>query len=78
MTLTFRDGECGDIYVDCDGVAARAGGPQGLDVSFRGGLTLHFENEEDAAEVARKILARLGISFTPEGHAWPEACKYSS
>lgn len=64
MRLDISRNDADELRVDRDGTA-NDHGRQGFDVHFIGGdwitlLSIHFEDEHDAARLAWAILARLG------------------
>jgi hypothetical protein len=60
MQINFRKIDCEKISVDRDDVLNDYD-TQGFDIHV-GPVTLHFEDENDAEELARLILGRLGVN----------------
>jgi hypothetical protein len=58
MKISVTKDDCGGVYVDRDSIRSDYGG-QGFNV-WVGGVLIHFEDEEDAAVMAEKVLIRLG------------------
>ena len=58
MHLELNVDDCRPFFVDRDGVRNNCG-RQVFCLTF-GELTVHFEDERDAVEIARKILYRMG------------------
>lgn len=65
MTLEIDRAEAG-CHVDRDGTNNSLGANnQGFNITFSNGLTIHFQDEDDAIEMARKIAFRLGHDLEP-------------
>lgn len=65
MTITIHKNR-GGTWVDRDGVVDDLTNKQGFHVSIDGAV-IHFENEDDALEMSRLIVERLGYRLFPIG-----------